>query len=244
MLNQNDQAPSNPDQPVGDPEWGYSLNFNPSPNEALHDFCGENDVAGGSCPNCARSLTKLLALHAKDPLLNLDRDRLSVVHLVYCWTCSIPFGEFSYKVEKDGSVTILSFPPRQPDAEHGLKGPYDGYTGIFPKIEISLKSIEAKDQMNLRQRWESNDREIDVPEGFDEPRHQVGGFPFIYNPIKTNCPECSRDMPLFVTICNDAHGNDPWRQPATETFVGNGGVQMVFHFCRKCSIVSAYSSSD
>ena len=242
MLNESDQGHANPDQPVGDPEWGYSLNFNPGASDALHDFCGENDIAGASCPNCKRPLTRLLSLYAKDPALNLDQERLAVVHLLYCWTCSIPFGDFSYKIEKHGSVKILNLPARQPDSEHGLEGPYDGYRGTFPHRKVSLASIDAEDQLKLRQRWQSTGTETD--DGLDEPRHQVGGYPFIYNPVRTQCPECSRDMPLFAAICNDANGNDPWRRIATETFVGNGGVQMVFHFCRDCSIVSAYSSSD
>jgi hypothetical protein len=244
MANENDPAPTNPNQPIGDPEWGHSLNFKPGPNEVLHDFCGENDIVGGSCPNCKRPLTRLLSLHAKDPILNLDQNRFSVVHLVYCWTCSIPFGNFSYKIGKNGSIKTLNLPPRQPDAEHGLEGPYDGYTGMFPNKQVSLESIDADDQLKLRQYWHSTDAEIAIRDGLDEPRHQVGGYPFIYNSVKTDCPECGRDMPLFAAICNDARGNDPWRQTANETFVGNGGVQMIFHLCRKCSIVSAYSSSD
>ena len=60
MANENDPAPTNPNQPIGDPEWGHSLNFKPGPNEVLHDFCGENDIVGGSCPNCKRPLTRLL----------------------------------------------------------------------------------------------------------------------------------------------------------------------------------------
>jgi hypothetical protein len=98
--------------------------------------------------------------------------------------------------------------------------------------------------MKLRRWWQSTEADIDILEGLDEPRHQVGGNPFIYNPIKTNCPECGREMPLLAAICIDAAGNNPWRKNANETFVGNGGVQMVFHLCRNCSIVSSYSSCD
>jgi hypothetical protein len=244
LLNENDQKTANPNQPAGDPEWGYRLNFSPAPKDILHDFCGENQVPGAICPNCERPFTRLLSLHANDSALNLNRDKFSIIHLVYCWTCSIPFGDFTYKIEKDGSIKIVVLPPRQPDAEHGLDGPYDGYVGTFPEKHVSIDSISAEDQLKLRQYWEATDSSRDSFVGIDEPTHQVGGYPFIYNPVKTNCPECGQDMPLLAAICNDATGNDPWKMEASETFVGNGGVQMVFHLCRKCAMVSAYSSSD
>jgi hypothetical protein len=243
MSNENSRAITNPDQPAGNPEWGYWLNFTPGPDAVLHDFCGKNDIAGAHCPNCDLPLLRLLSLHANDPVLNLDPDRFSVVHLLYCWTCSIPFGEFCYKVDQDGSVRLLRLPPRS-EYEHGPDGPVDGYTGQLPHRQVSLEFISGEDQLALKQRWESTRDDIDILRGLDEPRHQVGGYPFIYNPIRIVCPECSQDMPLFAAICNGATGNDAWKTTAEDSFVGNGGVQMVFHLCRNCSILSAYSSCD
>jgi hypothetical protein len=243
-VNEGTEMVTNLDQPAGNPEWGYSLNFTPSQDEVPHDFCGENNIAGAFCPNCDRPLTRLLSLRANDPVLNLDPGRLAVVHLVYCWTCSIPFGEFCYRMEREGSIKILKLPPRQPKAEHGLEGPYDGYSGVFPHRQISLEFVSAEAQLTLRQWWQSTDGDTERLGDLAEPRHQVGGYPFIYNPCRTKCPECDQDMPLFAAVCNDASGNDPWKTKSNETFVDNGGVQMIFHFCRKCSIVSAYSSCD
>jgi hypothetical protein len=236
------QAFINPDQPFGEPEWGYWLNFNDHGDQVLHDFCGEHNIVGAFCPNCERPFTRLLSLTTNDTVLNLDPDRLAVVHLLYCWTCSIPFGDFCYRIRRDGAIDLLTLPPRQREAEHGLEGPYDGYTGVFPHRKVSLEFISDQAQSALRTWWHSTQGDIDKLGDLGEPRHQVGGYPFIYNPRKTKCPECDQDMPLFAAVCNDAAGNDPWRTTAHETFVDNGAVQMIFHLCRKCSIVSAYHS--
>jgi hypothetical protein len=66
----------------------------------------------------------------------------------------------------------------------------------------------------------------------------------ILNPQLRFCPVCEEEMPVLASICNEAAGNDPVGAKDEETFVGNCGVQMVFCFCRKCSVVSAYHSSD
>jgi hypothetical protein len=244
MSDENSAEVVNPDQPIGDPEWGYSFNFSPGPREILHEFAGDNDIEGALCPHCQTPLTRLLSLDSEDQVLRLDPSRLPVVHLLYCWTCSIPFGEFCYRINDDGSIHILRLPPRLPKSEHGLKGPYDGYTGVFPRRKISLHFLDAKAQGQLRRWWQGTDPDTDNLGKLAEPRHQLGGFPFIYNPVKTECPECKQDMPLFAAICNDATGNNPWNTASGDTFVDNGGVQMIFHLCRTCSIVSAYHSCD
>ena len=74
--------------------------------------------------------------------------------------------------------------------------------------------------------------------------HQIGGYPKIDNPSKTFCPMCSADMPVLATICDDATGNNPERVKGSDTFTDNRGVQMVFNFCRNCSVISAYHSND
>ena len=130
------------DQQKGNPEWGYWLNFCPPATEVQHDFCGAHDIAGASCPNCKKPLLRLLSLHAEDERLAIDPARNSVVHLLYCWICSIPFGEFSYRLGADGSVELLKVPARY-QYEFGPDGPYDGYTGIFPNQRVSLQPMSA-----------------------------------------------------------------------------------------------------
>jgi len=236
-----------PRQPAGNPESGYWLSFNPHASEVAHQFCGDNEIPGTDCPNCMKPLLRILSLDARDVRVNLDPARIPFVHLFYCWTCSIPFGEFSYKIEKDGSIKTVKSLSEYEDA-FGSDGPYDGYMGVFPLCHVALEPISDEDQQKLCQWAESNegDTEDDV-EALDRlatPRHQVGGYPFIANPERTSCPECGQDMPLLATICDDSTGNDPWGREEKVSFAGNGGVQMIFHLCRECSIVTAYHCCD
>jgi len=226
---------------TGNPEWGYKLNFSPSPGDITHDFCGAAAISGANCPNCNKPLLRLLSLSAKDPRLNLSEAHTSAVHLLYCWTCSIPFGEFSYEVDRDGAVQILELPPRQPDNEFGPAGPYEGYTGRFPHHRVGLVPLKALEQQILVVMQEGG-AEADYEAYFG---HQVGGSPFIYNPQERSCPRCSKAMPLLASICDNASDSDDFPVDPSLTFADSGGgVQIVFHFCRDCSIVSAYHSCD
>ena len=145
--------------------------------------------------------------------------------------------------ERDGSVELIEVPSRKPDIEFGPEGPYDGYTGAFPLQRVSLQRQSDEEHAALKDRWSLN---TDEAEGdLFEPRHQVGGYPFIYNPKKRLCPKCANEMQLLASICNDATGNDPWQtEIAANTFADNGGVQMFFLLCRGCAIVSAAHSCD
>ena len=228
--------------PLALPERGYWLNFSPNPNHVQHDFCGSHTIPGATCPHCSKPLLRLLSLSSKDPVLIVEEAKTPVVHLVYCWTCSIPFGDFSYKIGADGSIGFIEVPARKPESEFGPDGPYDGYTGAFPLCKVSLESLTESEHLKLAARQTSESDEDD--DELFEPRHQVGGYPFIYNQEKTICPLCSKDMPLLAAICDDATGNSPWQVGEADSFTGNGAVQMVFHFCRDYLVLSAYHSCD
>ena len=60
----------------------------------------------------------------------MEPSKTQVIHLLYCWTCSIPFGVFRYRLMEDSSVQILEVPPAYEYA-FGAEGPYEGYTGTF-----------------------------------------------------------------------------------------------------------------
>jgi len=228
-------------EPDSNPEHGYVLNFSPDANGVQHQFCGTHEIRGAACPNCNKPLLRILSLNAKDRVLNLDESKTPFVHLLYCWTCSIPYGDFSYRVNSDGSIEMLQIPERQPDSEFGLEGPYDGYTGLYPAQRVTLEPMKGVDDAKLAVARKEGEYDS------DDPRHQIGGSPFIENPQTPACPICSKEIPLLAAICDDATGNDPWNRENHEeanTFAGNGGVQMVFHFCRDCSVVSAYHSVD
>jgi hypothetical protein len=227
------------EQSKGNPEWGYDLNFSPVETEVSHHFCGENDIPGALCPNCNKPLLRLLSLDANDKRLNLDPARHPMVHLLYCWTCSIPYGEFTYKIMDSGGVELLKTPPRH-DYEFGAKGPYQGFTGKFAGRKVALQPISAE-QQEKQIAHHRGDSKIDRHLG---PAHQVGGYPKIDNPSKTFCPLCTNEMPLLAAICDDATGNNPNKAVGNDTFTSNCGVQMIFNFCRSCSVVSAYHSCD
>ncbi len=234
-------------QPPGNPEHSHVLNFSPKANAVMHEFAGSHDIGGATCPTCTRPLLRLLSLNARERLLALDETRTPLVHLLYCWNCSIPFGDFSYKINPDTSISILQIPEREPNAEFGPDGPYEGYTGVFPLRMVSVEPMNEIDDTRLAEARRGGD--YDSLDKLFEPRHQIGGTPFIFNPQILTCPGCSREMPLLASICNDATGNQPWNDPwkpeaKLTTFVGNGGVQMIFHFCRDCAIVSAYQCCD
>ena len=217
------------DPPNGNPNRGYRLTFYPMPGEVQHEFCGNHEIRGATCPHCHKPLLRILSLSASDQALNLDAAKTPIVHLLYCWTCSIPFGEFAYKINADGSIELIRVPERY-EYEFGAAGPYDGYTGVFPPRKVALTPVDENAETTA--------------EEDDDPAHQIGGEPFIANPQTIQCPVCSKPMPLLASICDDASGNDPWHREESSSFAGNGGVQMIFHFCRDCAVVSAYHCCD
>jgi hypothetical protein len=241
MVDENSQAQINPNQPAGNPEWGYRLNFAPSPTAILHDFCGENRIEGAFCPHCQKPLLRLLSLNTKDEVLNIDPAKIPAVHLLYCWTCGIPFDEFCYRMNDDGSVSLLKVLLRYP-SEFGPEGPYDGYTGVFGIHQVSLDPVSSEDQQRYKASWMADD--VDSCDWDCEVFHQVGGYPYLYNPERRCCPGCGMDMPFFASICDNATGNDAFAASGNDSFCDNGGVVMIFYFCRLCSVVSAYHSCD
>ncbi len=225
---------------AGLPEWGYSLNFTPNNPAALHDFCGTHNIRGAQCPYCARPLLRILSLSTRDTKLELDPAKLNAVHLLYCWTCSIPYGEFSYRLLNDGGIEILQIPPIHRYA-FGADGPYEGYTGLFPLQRVALEPLPKEDQEQLR---DAAVKHAEPKGNLATPQHQVGGYPFIFNPSLVSCPSCSREIPLLAAICDDASGNAVEEAHAQDTFTGNYSTQMIFHYCRDCAVVVAYHSND
>lgn len=224
---------------LSNPNHGLWLNFTPGPSDVVHEFCGPNDLEGAGCPYCCKPLIRVLSLAATDSRLNLDPSRTAKVHLLYCWTCSIPYGVFSYRILEDGSIELLQVPPTLESA-FGRDGPYDGYTGHFPLRLVALRQLAITEHQRQRAAQSDEDLALD----FMPQKHQIGGAPVIANLQEITCPLCSHESPLFAVICDDASGNQPGEVPAQDSFTDNMGTQMVFHFCRDCSVVSAYNSND
>jgi len=211
------------DEWKADPLQGYWLEFSGEVQDHLHQFCGENRIPGAVCPACNKPLLRLLSLDTRDIRLNLANMRFPFLHLLYCWTCSIPYGLFVYRIHDEGRIELISY-EKNYEGAFGAEGPYDDYPDVFAGQQVGLIPV--------------------LPESDpDDLRHQVGGEPMIYNPAAPiQCSSCSSEMPFLAAICDDASGDG--FLPGHASFVGNPGVQMVFHFCRNCSMVSAYHSVD
>ena len=225
-----------------EPAQGYWLDFAEGGGGPTHEFGGAHQVPGSECPTCHKPLLRLLTLDSTDKRLNLSTFVAPRVHLLYCWTCSIPYGDFCYELLQDGGVNILSCKVGDPGA-FGPDGPYDGYPGVFPGRLVTLKPLTEEEQRAIH---EKQHEDIDVPDEFsyvEDPRHQIGGDPLILNPqFPLACPKCDSEMPFLATICDNAGGNG--FPDGYVSFTGNLGVQMVFHLCRNCAVVCAYHSVD
>jgi hypothetical protein len=135
-------------------------------------------------------------------------------------------------------VELLNVPPNH-ECAFGPDGPYDAYTGAYPLKKVGLIAPSGEEQHE----------EILAQSDLDPalrlwPKHQIGGLPVILNPQSIACPACLKPSPFLAVICDDATGNQPGKVAARDSFVDNLGVQMVFHFCRECSVVTAYHSND
>lgn len=224
---------ANPPQP-------YIVTFSGPLEARPHRFCPSPNVPGAECPNCKKPLVHLLSLQT-DQLPFWSAHSPAAIHLLYCWTCAIPYDSFSYRIHPDGSIEILHYLDRYSDC-FGPSGPYEGYTGVFPESRVGLRALSDVEQGIARQILVG---EI-VPEEYrylTEPVHQIGGFPMIYNPQEVACPACAQGAPFFATICDNAVGEQSQFDPLL-SFTGNCGVQMVFHWCTSCAVMTAYHSCD
>jgi hypothetical protein len=163
-----------------------------------------------------------------------------VLHLICRLQSQTRTNQAPRRVSGVHSETLLEVPPRQPNLEFGPEGPYDSYTGVFPACHVALQPLSETEQRELEARQVA-DVEDNVDSYFG---HQVGGYPFTDNPWKAFCPICSKEMPSLAGICDNATGNQDFSDEPNKSFTGNSRVQMVFQFCRDCSVVTAYHSCD
>jgi hypothetical protein len=175
-----------------DSEDGHWLNFDPEPSETAHQFCGTNDTQGANCPTCFKPLLRILSLSAMDARLHIDPAQTEVIHLFYCWTCSIPYGIFSYRIKQDGTVELLEVPPTWESA-FGPEGPYENYTGQFPLRKVGLRPLTEEEEQQQEAAQSDDDLACDLM----PQKHQIGGLPVIANPQQIICPVCSKASPYW-----------------------------------------------
>src|SRR5215471_13434311 len=110
------------------PQWltfsqGFRVDYREDAVSTRHVFCGEHDIRGARCFAGRHPLLRFLSLDTSDERLGLSSLGVPFVHLLYCWRCDV--GEFDYRLERDGGVTLLDVPHL--DLEDADDYPYDGY---------------------------------------------------------------------------------------------------------------------
>jgi len=225
-----------------DPSQGYWLDFK-SPGKFSHSFGGASPVPAGDCINCEKPLLHFLSLDTSDERLNLGGLPVPHLPLLYCWTCEAQ-GDFVYRVDPVSGVEVLD----QGMGERLEDFPYENYPEQFPGFSVDLRAISASDQRIIRRIVHSRTAHLtDDMRHLRDAKHQIGGEPFLWQPMRSDmeCPVCSAEMPFLATICDNATGPDVRNNYRTEmSFTRNIGVQVVYHCCRRCSVVGAYQICD
>jgi len=228
---------------ISDPSVGYlvfprSETFATDSQRPKHTFCGENNLRGGMCPNCNRPLLILLTLDSSDYRLNIEKVNFPQLFLLFCWTCQLAQDVFSYKQISGKEVKILHFKRGECYSDF----PYDNYPIYFPEADAILRELANEDREIISSLNSGLLRLSQVRKlrpDLISPRHQIGGEPYLIQAEGTNeirCLQCESNMPFFTAIADSG--------PFGTQFTGNDFVQMLFHLCRKCSIITAYQQSE
>ena len=198
------------------------------PRPYAHEFCGTPSASGAFCPACERPLVQLLSLDARDPLLEAGGNEPGRIPLLFCWGCHRARGARFYRIEDDRIVPLW-----RPRRGHVPEWPYADYPASFPAAPARLVPLPNEVQAHLRH---LNRRPFALlePEEARRPRHQVGGEPLLLAPWRVvACPSCRRRMPFCAVITDE--NLDP------RGFSGCSQAQELFHLCRGCLTVGAYS---
>jgi hypothetical protein len=195
----------------------YMVPAKSAPSQDGHILGGSQSIAGAVSPNSGKPLLQLAQINTADPRLELETAGFAALPLLYGWTCDIHQGLFTYRVEPD-RVELLDFPQGRTYTDF----PYENYPDAFAPVPMNLAPIDAKG------------RRTDP----DEPQHQLGGTPTLMQDAVSGlkCPRCAGAMPLFAAIAND-NGTPPG-------FTDNPYVQVVYHLCRACWVITCYNVCD
>jgi hypothetical protein len=235
------------------PSRGYFLKLTENQNWPYkHLFCGEHTIPGAWCVNCNRPLLRFLTLDLSDPVLELGLAG-ELLTLLYCWTCRLAQTRFYYRCLPGDAIEVVS----AGRGGHTPDFPYNAYPTFFPGkfVRPVALTVAMQDRIvsenagkapcsgpnggGIPSLTETVRRDLPREKGRDrlEPRHQIGGQPFLldtYRPV--TCPICRCRMP-FVVCISDESG-------AGIGFTGNPYVQVLYHLCRSCRCVGAYHQTD
>jgi hypothetical protein len=226
---------------AADPTQGYFVDYNQSPNTSStfsHQFCGPYDAEGASCPNCRKPLLRFFGLDTRDSRLSLRSDQPLTLSLLFCWTCNVAQETFFYR-DFNGTVEILQY------GQGGVQTdfPYEDYPLFFPHGSMALEAITADEQAILNRM----NRRFETGEPISQilgqrrdlwcVRHQIGGAPFLTQELAVlECPLYGVEMPFLASVANDCLD--------TRGLAGDDGVQVLYHYCRKCCVVGVYQMVD
>lgn len=172
----------------------------------------------------------------------------------------IKIAPFLYRIGEDGAIQLLQYRKGiSPDLQwyNGFDG--SNYPVSFPSASASLVQIsplflEYIALINIRpnldetawsqvkednEQWEKLGQAEEAITQADDDWHQYGAEPILAivpgNAYSIRCPLCDCVMP-FLSLVADAN-------TTPEGFTGDSCWQMVFHLCRTCTVVAAYSIS-
>ncbi len=195
-------------------------------------FGGEHHIIGAICPNCHQPLLRLFSINLSTILPNSP---IQIVHCLFCWRCGIAQDIFSYQMS-DNQIKILHYRlgASEPDF------PYCNYPAFFPQRNLYFVRISEQSQKII---CDVNSQQVDFwlasqhNSQLIRPQHQLGGEPYFVNsPYQLICPLCNSAMPFLLSV-SDHSGTHAG-------FTGNEYVQMIFHLCNPCQVISAYQMCD
>lgn len=215
---------------------GYFLE--PTSGAETHSVIGGFGPSSPVSPNSGRPLLQLAALDLIEMGLSPSDWVGPSIKLLYSWTCAISEGRFTYRCLEEG-IQLLE--AQRGDAYDDF--PYPHYPDAFREVSVALVALTADEQNILRKiNLSSGDEHFDLISAWPDlaiPRHQVGGEPlFLSKHAKSVfCPVCNQEMLFLASI-----GNKTFRD--TLGFAGNDFVQVVYHVCPECRVLSARNFAD
>lgn len=218
---------------------GFFLSFkeNEINKEFNHIFCGQNKVHGALCPNCNKPLLKYLSIDTRDDIVKNNFGDIKYLHFLFCWTCNIAQGDFVYQIIPPNEIRILNY------KKGGLvlDFPYEDYPLFFPERKVGFKQIDEIYQQLIvdinREKKDIYDYIEEYPD-IGAVKHQVGGEPMLIQRdiAKLKCQICREDMPLLASIGD--------RHPDNISFTRNEFVQILYFYCKKCSVIGVRQFCD
>lgn len=207
----------------------------PEDSDRPNIFCGEHSIKGAQCPNCNYDLQRYFSIDLDRPPFNEEAPGLGYIHFLYCWRCALKMGHFVYKIVSDTEIKITEFVKGKEERNF----PYKKYPNYFPQGSITFHDLSKDLQKAIHYTNNYDDGWIYMEENyseFAEPHYQIGGEPYLLQPIEiVHCTECGKMMPFVLAAANDCLD--------TRGFLGMD-ISVLFHLCPSCKVVGCYHHCD